>query len=75
MIPLMVKDADLDRIEVPEDYEILYATALGQEVELQAGHGARLPFEEELPPHTSPQPTSFLAQMTSVGCTLSLLDK
>ena len=25
----MVKEADLDRIEVPEDYEILDATALG----------------------------------------------
>ncbi len=30
MMALMVKEADLDRIEVPEDYEILYATALGQ---------------------------------------------
>jgi hypothetical protein len=29
MIPLMVKEADLDRIEVPKDYEILDATALG----------------------------------------------
>jgi hypothetical protein len=30
MIPLMVKEADLDRIEVPEDYEVLDATALGR---------------------------------------------
>jgi len=29
MIPLMVKEADLNRIEVPEDYEVLDATALG----------------------------------------------
>jgi len=29
MISLMVKEADLDRIDVPEDYEILDATALG----------------------------------------------
>jgi hypothetical protein len=27
MIPLMVKEADLNRIEVPEDYEVLDATA------------------------------------------------
>ena len=30
MIPLMVKEADLNRIEVPEDYEVLDATALGR---------------------------------------------
>jgi hypothetical protein len=30
MMPLMVKKADLDRIEVPEDYEVLDATTLGQ---------------------------------------------
>ena len=30
MISLMVKDADLSRIEVPEDYEVLDATALGK---------------------------------------------
>jgi hypothetical protein len=30
MMPVMVKKADLDRIEVPEDYEVLDATALGR---------------------------------------------
>ena len=30
MIPVMVKEADLDRIEVPENYEVLDATALGR---------------------------------------------
>jgi predicted DNA-binding transcriptional regulator AlpA len=30
MIPLMVKDADLNRIELPEDYEVLDATALAR---------------------------------------------
>ena len=30
MMPLMVKEADLDRIEVPEDYEVLDATALAR---------------------------------------------
>jgi hypothetical protein len=30
MMPLMVKEADLDRIDVPEDYEVLDATALGR---------------------------------------------
>jgi hypothetical protein len=30
MMPLMVKEADLNWIEVPEDYEILDATALGR---------------------------------------------
>jgi len=29
MMPAMVKEADLNRIEVPEDYEVLDATALG----------------------------------------------
>jgi predicted DNA-binding transcriptional regulator AlpA len=30
MMPVMVKETDLNRIEVPEDYEILDATALGR---------------------------------------------
>jgi predicted DNA-binding transcriptional regulator AlpA len=30
MILLMVKEADLSRIHVPEDYEVLDATALGR---------------------------------------------
>jgi hypothetical protein len=30
MMPVMVKEADLNRIEVPENYEILDATALGR---------------------------------------------
>ena len=29
-MPIMVKEADLDRIDVPEDYELLDATALGK---------------------------------------------
>ena len=29
-MPLMVKETDLNRIEVPEDYEVLDATALGR---------------------------------------------
>jgi hypothetical protein len=30
MMPVMVKEADLSRIDVPEDYEVLDATALGR---------------------------------------------
>ncbi len=30
MMVVMVKEADLNRIEVPEDYEVLDATALGR---------------------------------------------
>jgi predicted DNA-binding transcriptional regulator AlpA len=30
MIPIMVKEADLDSIGVPKDYEVLDATALGR---------------------------------------------
>jgi hypothetical protein len=30
MIPVMVRESDLNRIEVPEDYEVLDATALGK---------------------------------------------
>jgi hypothetical protein len=30
MMPVIVKEADLDRIEVPEDYEVLDATAVGR---------------------------------------------
>ena len=35
MMPVMVKDADLDQMEVPEDYEVLDATALGQRLGLK----------------------------------------
>jgi hypothetical protein len=34
MMPIMVKEADLNRIEVPEDYEVLDATALLSSIEL-----------------------------------------
>jgi hypothetical protein len=37
MIPLMVKEADLERIEVPEDYEVLDATALGRRLGFKRG--------------------------------------
>jgi hypothetical protein len=30
MMPVMVKETDLNRIDVPEDYEVLDATALGR---------------------------------------------
>ena len=30
MMPVMVKEADLNRIDVPENYEVLDATALGR---------------------------------------------
>jgi hypothetical protein len=30
MIPLMVKEADLNRIDVPKDYEVLDSTALSR---------------------------------------------
>jgi hypothetical protein len=30
MMPVMVKEVDLNRIDVPKDYEILDATALGR---------------------------------------------
>ena len=30
MMPVMVNEADLDQMEVPEDYEVLDATALGR---------------------------------------------
>jgi hypothetical protein len=44
MMLVMVKEVDLNRIDVPEDYEVLDATALGrQAVGVQAGHGACLP--------------------------------
>src|SRR5215203_4599981 len=35
MILLMVKEADLNCIEVPEDYEVLDATALGRRLGLK----------------------------------------
>jgi hypothetical protein len=30
MMPVMVKESDLNRLEVPENYEVLDATALGR---------------------------------------------
>jgi hypothetical protein len=35
MMLIMVKDADLDRIDVPKEYEVLDATALGRRLGLK----------------------------------------
>jgi hypothetical protein len=35
MLAVMVKDEDVDRIEVPESYEVLDATALGERLGLK----------------------------------------
>jgi hypothetical protein len=35
MMQVMVKEADLDRIDVPEDYEVLDATALGKRLDFK----------------------------------------
>jgi hypothetical protein len=37
MTVVMVKEADLDRIEVPENYEVLDATALGRRLSFKRG--------------------------------------
>jgi hypothetical protein len=37
MIAVMVREADLDRTEVPEDYEVLDATALGRRLGFKRG--------------------------------------
>ena len=35
MMPVIVKQGDLDRIEVPEDHEVLDTTALGRRLGLK----------------------------------------
>jgi predicted DNA-binding transcriptional regulator AlpA len=35
MMSIMVKESDLDRLEVPEDYEVLDSTALGRRLSLK----------------------------------------
>jgi hypothetical protein len=37
MMPVMVKEADLNRIDVPEDYELLDTTALGKRLGFKRG--------------------------------------
>ena len=37
MMPLMVKESDLNRIIVPENYEVLDATALGRRLGFKRG--------------------------------------
>ena len=41
MLLAMVKEADLNRIDVPEDYEVLDATALGGRLGFKA-HATRV---------------------------------
>ena len=57
MIPVMVRESDLNRIEVPENYEVLDATALGR----------RLGFKRDTVLATSPDGTSaeYLAPTAS----------
>jgi hypothetical protein len=63
MMLLMVKEADLNRIDVPEDYEILDATALGR----------RLGFKRETVLASSRGGTSaaYLAPTACLPCGLS----
>jgi hypothetical protein len=48
----MVKEADLDRIEVPDDYEVLDATTLGRRLGFKRDTVLAY-LSKELPPHTS----------------------
>ena len=56
MMPLMVKEADLNRIEVPEDYEVLDATALGRRLGFKRDTVLAYLSRRNFRPHTSPQP-------------------
>ena len=39
MMPVMVKEADLNRIDVPQEYEVLDATALGRRLGFERDTG------------------------------------
>jgi hypothetical protein len=47
MLTFMVKEADIDRIAVPDGYDVLDATALGN-ARVEARYGARLPVPAQL---------------------------
>src|SRR5215207_9745368 len=59
MMPVMVKEADLNRIEVPEDYEILDATALGRRLGLKRDTVLAYPSRRNF--HRIPRPNRRLA--------------
>ena len=58
MMPLMVKKSDLNRIGVPEDYEVLDATALGRKMGFKRDtvlvHLSRRNFRRIPPPNRLP---------------------
>jgi len=55
MMPVMVKEAELNRVEVPENCEVLDATALGRRLGFKRDTVLAY-LSKKLPPHTSPQP-------------------
>src|SRR5215208_5541495 len=55
MMPVIVKKADLNRVGVPDDYEVLDATTLGRRLGFKR-YTACLPLPEELRAHTPSQP-------------------
>ena len=59
MMLVMVREADLDRIDVPEDYEVLDATALGRRLSFK--RDTVLAYLSRRNFRRIPRPTSSLA--------------
>jgi hypothetical protein len=58
MMPVMVKEADLNRVQVPNDYEVLDATALGRRLGFKRDTVLAYLSRRNFRPHTSPQPSA-----------------
>jgi len=56
MIPVMVRESDLNRIEVPEYYEVLDATALGRRLGFKRDTVLAYLSRKNFRHYTSPQP-------------------
>ena len=56
-----MKEADLDRMVVPEDYEVLDATALGRRLGFKHDYGACLPLRRNF--RRIPRPNRLLAMV------------
>ena len=60
MISVMVKEANLNRIDAPENYEVLDATALGRQLGFKQHTVLAYLVEKKRLAYTSPQPPAVL---------------
>ena len=75
MMLVMVKEADLDRIEVPKDYEVLDATALGQRLGFKRATVLATSRGETLGAYLAPTASQLLSTVMKIPVSVAVEDR